>query len=111
MGLNFYIAVLALSVGDKFFAAMSENGWLLILIGVVVTLIPHIASLLFGKYVMKIDEAELLGGLCGCGTCTAALNALSDETGSSVFALGYAPGCAAGNILLTLSGIILPMIL
>lgn len=111
VGLNFYIAVLALSVGDKFFAAMSENGWLLILIGVVVTLIPHIASLLFGKYVMKIDEAELLGGLCGCGTCTAALNALSDETGSSVFALGYAPGCAAGNILLTLSGIILPMIL
>ncbi len=110
LGLNFYIAALSLEVGSRFFASLGENGLKLILLGALITLIPHFCSLLFGKYVMKIDDADLLGGLCGCGTCTAALNGLSDETGSSVFALGYAPGCAAGNIFLTIAGMILPMI-
>lgn len=111
LGLNFYIAALSLEVGEKFFASFGENGLKLILLGVVLTLVPHLFSLLFGKFVMRIDDADLLGGLCGCGTCTAALNGLSDETNSSVFALGYAPGCAAGNIFLTIGGVVLSMIL
>lgn len=111
LGLNFYIAALSLEVGERFFASFGENGLKLILLGAILTLVPHLVSLLFGKYVMKIDDADLLGGLCGCGTCTAALNGLSDETNSSVFALGYAPGCAAGNIFLTIAGMILAMII
>ncbi|MBQ7960889.1 MAG: hypothetical protein IJ285_06695 [Clostridia bacterium] len=111
LGLNFYIAALSLEVGTEFFSALGSNGLLLLGLGAVITLVPHILSLLFGKYILRIDEADLLGGLCGCGTCTAALNGLTDETGSSVFALGYAPGCAAGNILLTIAGLLLPFLM
>jgi putative transport protein len=89
---------------------MSGNGWLILLLGAVVTLVPHILSLFFGKFILRIDDADLLGGLCGSGTCTSALNALTDETNSSVFTLGFAPGCAAGNILLTVMGLLLPLL-
>ena len=111
LGLNVFIAVLALDAGVQFFDAFKVNGLKIILLGAVVTLVPHIVSLLFGKYVLKLDDAELLGGLCGCGTCTAALNGLTEETGSSVFAIGYAPGYAAGNVLLTIIGLILSFVI
>ena len=110
LGLNLYIGVLALRVGGSFREAMTGNGWLILLLGAVVTLVPHVLSLFFGKYILRIDDTDLLGGLCGGGTCTAALNALTDETDSSVFTLGFAPGCAAGNILLTLMGLLLPLL-
>ena len=103
IGLNMFIAVSALNASAKLME--SPEGWLakipsLLAAGVLVTLIPYVLSLLFGKYVLKIDDADLLGGLSGCGTCSAGLNALTEETNSSVYAVGYAPGCAAGNILL-----------
>jgi putative transport protein len=110
LGLNLYIGVLALRVGGSFREAMSGNGWLILLLGAAVTLVPHILSLFFGKFILRIDDADLLGGLCGSGTCTSALNALTDETNSSVFTLGFAPGCAAGNILLTVMGSLLPLL-
>ena len=110
LGLNLYIGVLALRVGGSFRGAMTGNGWLILLLGVVVTLVPHLLSLFFGKYILRLDDADLLGGLCGSGTCTPALNALTDETNSSVFTLGFAPGCAAGNILMTVMGLFLPLL-
>lgn len=111
LGLNLYIGVLALRVGGSFQQAMSGTGWMVLGLGVVVTLVPHLLSLLFGRYVLRIESTDLLGGLSGAGTCTAALNALNDETGNSVFSQGYATGCAVGNILLTLMGLLLPLLL
>ena len=111
LGLNLYIGALALRVGGSFREAMTGNGWLILLLGAIVTLVPHLLSLLFGKFVLKLDDTDLLGGLCGSGTCTAALNSLTEETNSSVFTFGYAPGCAAGNILLTVMGLLLPFLL
>jgi AspT/YidE/YbjL antiporter-like protein len=111
LGLNLYIGALALRVGGSFREAMTGNGWLILLLGAIVTLVPHLLSLLFGKLVLKLDDTDLLGGLCGSGTCTAALNSLTEETNSSVFTFGYAPGCAAGNILLTVMGLLLPFLL
>ena len=110
IGLNLYIAAIALNVSGKLIRALTSLGGqipLLVVLGAVITLIPHILSLLFGRYVLRIDNADLLGGLCGSGTCTAALNAMIEETNSSIFAMGYAPGSAAGNVLLVLIGIIL----
>lgn len=110
LGLNLYIGALALRVGGSFQQAMSSNGWIILALGVVVTLVPHLLSLLFGKFILRIEHTDLLGGLSGAGTCTAALNALNEETGNSVFSQGYATGCAIGNILLTVMGLLLPLL-
>lgn len=111
VGLNLYIAVLALHVGKGFLDAMRESGWLILLAGALVTILPHLLTLYFGKYALRLDVVDVLGGQCGCGTCTAALNALTEETNSSVFALSYAPGYAVGNVLLTFIGLLLPLLM
>ncbi len=112
-GLNLFIVATGLNISGKLIGALFGLGAkviLIIVLGILLTLIPHILSLLFGKYVLHIDDADLLGGLCGAGTCTAGLNALTEETNCSMFAIGYAPGCAVGNILLVVIGIVYLMI-
>ena len=109
IGLNLFIVATALNISGKLITSLTGLGArviLIIVLGILLTLIPHTLSLLFGKHVLHIDEADLLGGLCGAGTCTAGLNALTEETNSSMFAIGYAPGCAVGNIMLVLLGIV-----
>ncbi len=104
VGLNLFIAVKALTTGAF---ALDGKMLLLIGIGVAVTLVPHVVTLLFSKYVLKMDNADILGGQCGSGTCTAALNALTDTTGSSAFTTAFATTNAISSILLTLVGVLL----
>lgn len=111
VGLNLFIAVVGLTAGSTFLAALRQMGVIVLLLGVVVTLAPHIVTLLFGRFVLKMDAVDIIGALCGAGTCTSALNGVIDETGSSVFAMGYTPGYAVGNILITVLGPLLVSVL
>lgn len=108
VGLNVFIAVKALTTG----IFTPDKKILIVLgLGICVTLIPHIITTLFSKYALKMDEADILGGQCGSGTCTAALNSLIDSSGSSVFTAGYAVTNAVANILLTVLGVLLSTLL
>ena len=108
VGLNLFIAVKALTTGRFVFDAKM----LLILgVGIAVTLVPHIVSALFCKHVLRMYVADVLGGQCGSGTCTAALNSLIDASGSSAFVASYATTNAIANILLTIVGLILALLL
>ena len=108
VGLNLFIAVKALTTGTFIF-----DGKMLAIIGIGigVTLVPHIVTLLFSRFVLKMDDADILGGQCGSGTCTAALNTLTDTTGSSVFTTSFATTNAVSSILLTVVGVILGSLL
>ena len=108
VGLNLFIAAKALGTGSFAF----DSKMLMILgIGIAVTLVPHIATLFFAKYVLKMDDADNLGGLAGSGTCTAALNSVTDAAGSSVFTASYATTNAVANITLTVLGVLLSILL
>lgn len=108
VGLNLFIAAKALTTGLFAF----DTKMLIILgVGVAVTLVPHIVTLFFCKYALKMDDADVLGGQCGSGTCTAALNSLTDAAGSSVFTASYATTNAVANILLTVLGVLLSSLL
>lgn len=104
VGLNTFIAVVGISAGASFVVAVKSMGYMVLVIGAIVAVLPHLISLYFGKYVLKLDAIDIIGGQCGAGTVTAALNAVTDETGSSIFALSYTPGYAVGNVLLTVMG-------
>ena len=108
VGLNLFIAVKALTTG---FFEMNTKMLIILGIGIAATLVPHIVTLLFCKYVLKMDDADALGGQCGSGTCTAALNSLIDSSGSSVFTASYATTNAVANILLTALGVVLSVLL
>lgn len=110
VGLNLFIAATALNAANSLGSAIGWHCIPLLLAGTVVTLIPHAVSLLFGHRVMKMEPVDILGALCGSGTCTPALNALSEETGSAAFASCYSPAYAVGNILLTVIGILISVL-
>lgn len=104
VGLNLFIAIVGLTSGASFLSALQSLGVKVLLIGVLVTILPHIASVYFGRFVLKLDAVDIIGALCGAGTCTAALNGVVEEYESSIFAVAYTPGYAMGNILLTVLG-------
>ena len=104
VGLNLFIAIVGLTSGASFLSALQSMGVKVLLIGVLVTILPHIASVYFGRFVLKLDAVDIIGALCGAGTCTAALNGVVEEYDSSIFAIAYTPGYAMGNILLTVLG-------
>lgn len=101
LGLNLFIGVVGLEAGSGFVTALKEMGWLVFVIGVLVSILPHFFTLLISKFILKMDIVDNIGSLCGSGTITAALNAVNAETDSTVFALSYTPTYALGNIFLT----------
>ncbi len=69
-----------------------------------VAVTPHVAALLFGRYVLKMNPVILLGACAGAGTVTAALGSNQDEAQSKLPVFGYTVPYAAGNILVTAWG-------
>lgn len=104
MGLNLFIAVVGIEAGHAFLPALKSMGVSVLLIGAIVSIVPHILSIYFGKYILKLDAVDIIGSLCGAGTTTAALNSITEECGSSIFAISYTPAYAVGNILITMIG-------
>ena len=70
----------------------------------IVAILPHLVSLLFGYHILKMNPVILLGACAGAGTITAALRAIQDESQSKLPVLGYTVPDAIGNILLTAWG-------
>jgi putative transport protein len=104
VGLTVFIGVVGLSAGPSFVSGLQKSGVSLILVGLVVAVLPHTVSILFGRYVLRMNPLILLGVCSGAGTITAALRALQEESRSKLPALGYTVPYAIGNILLTAWG-------
>ncbi len=104
MGLAGFVAMIGLKAGPVFIAALKDVGYMLLLGGVVVTLVPLFSGLLMGRYVLKLNPVLLLGGLAGAQTMTAGLAAVQEKAESTVAVLGYSGTVAFGHILLTTCG-------
>ena len=104
VGLTTFMAVVGLGAGPSFIAGLQKSGISLVFVGLVVALLPHVVSILFGRYVLKMNPIIVLGACTGAGTITAALRAVQDEAQSKLPALGYTVPYAIGNILLTAWG-------
>ena len=107
VGLNFFIACLALNAAPAAFIALKSTGLNLFVAGVLLTLIPTILTIAFGKYILRFNTILLLGAVTGAGSCTPALNALQESIGSSTPILGYTIPYAFSNVLLTVFGSII----
>jgi putative transport protein len=104
IGLAVFIGCVGISAGPGFVSGLKSTGPGLIVVAMLVALTPHLATVLFGRYVLKMNPLLLLGACAGAGTATAALRAVQDEAGSKIPVLGYTVPYALGNILLTAWG-------
>ncbi len=110
LGLAVFIGVVGLQAGPTFVAGLRSTGPGLLVVGFLVAVTPHVAALLFGRYVLKMNPVILLGACAGAGTVTAALRAIQDEAESKLPVLGYTVPYAIGNILLTAWGPVVVML-
>lgn len=104
VGLSVFIGVVGLTAGPSFISGLQKSGVSLVFVGFVASILPHFVTILFGRYVLKMNPVILLGACSGAGTMTAALRAIQDEADSKLPALGYTVPYAVGNILLTAWG-------
>jgi len=111
VGLNTFIAIVGIGAGPNFVGGIKAHGLGLFLSGVVITTLPFILSLYFGKYVLKMRPPILLGACSGGRTTTAALGALEEAAESKIPALGYTVTYAVGNTLLTIWGVAIVMLM
>lgn len=61
VGLNLFIAVVGLQAGSAFVPAIKSMGFAVLIIGILVCLIPHVLSLYFGKYALKLEPVDIYG--------------------------------------------------
>jgi putative transport protein len=111
IGLTAFVAMVGLKAGPIFVGAVREHGYTLFLGGILVTLVPLICGLFFGRYVLKVNPALLLGGLAGAQTMIAGAAAVQEKSGSPVATLGYSYTVAFGHIFLTTWGTIIVLLM
>lgn len=103
-GLTGFLALVGIEAGPGFVQGLTESGVTLLAAGALVVIIPHVTTLLVGHYLLKLHPGILIGVCCGAGTSAPALAAVQEVARSRIPALGYGVGCALGNVLLTLWG-------
>lgn len=111
LGLNVFIAVVGLNAAPGFVAGLQQVGISLFLWGAVATTIPLLFAILLGHFVFKFHPAILFGICAGVRTTTAALGMIQETARSKVPALGYGLPYAVGQMLLTIFGLVIVLIM
>jgi putative transport protein len=104
LGLMMFMASVGLKAGGGIGDALTSVGPSLFLGGVVLTLSPVVAGYLFGRKVLNMNPALLLGSITGAMTSTPSLNVVSEAAQSPLPGLGYAGTYTFANVLLTFAG-------
>ena len=107
IGLSGFVAMVGIGAGPHFMPAIREAGLGLFFGGIVVTLVPQLAGLYFGRYVLKVNPLLLLGGLAGAQTFTPGLAAVQEKSGSPIAVLGYSGAVAIAHVLLPMWGAVI----
>jgi putative transport protein len=108
-GLLLFMAGVGLRAGDGILDALQEQGIMIILAGVSVTIIPILIGYIVGGKILKISPALLFGAITGAMTSGAALSVVIKEADSPAPSLGYTGTYAFANVLLVVAGSIIMM--
>lgn len=111
IGLSGFVAMVGLGAGPDFIPAVKEAGIPLLIGGMFVTLVPQIAGLYFGRYVLKANPLLVLGAMAGAQTFTPGLAAVQEKSGSSIAVLGYTGAVPVGHVLLTTWGSVIVLLM
>jgi putative transport protein len=111
IGLTVFIGIVGINAGPGFVSGLRATGPTLLAVALGIALLPHVAAILVGRHVLKMNPVILLGACAGAGTATAALRAIQDEADSKLPVLGYTVPYALGNILLTAWGPVIVMLM
>lgn len=104
-GLAGFVAVIGLQSGYEAITTIMRSGFTLFLIGVVVTLLPLLLALPFGRYVLRYNNSAIFAGaLAGSRSANPAFGSVLDKAGNSAPTTPFAITYALANVFLTLLG-------
>ncbi|WP_378945700.1 aspartate-alanine antiporter [Mesorhizobium sp. ANAO-SY3R2] len=105
LGLAGFVAVVGLQSGLQAVQTIATSGLSIFLIGVVVTILPLLITMLFGRYVLKYDNSAIFAGaLAGSRSANPAFGEVLDKAGNSIPTTPFAITYALANVFLTLLG-------
>jgi putative transport protein len=110
LGLTAFLAIVGIGAGPELASSFKEFGWLLLAAGVIVALVPHVVTILVGRYLTGTHPGVLLGICAGAGTSAPALAELEKAAQSKIPTLGYGLACAIANVLFAVSGTVLVLL-
>jgi len=108
-GLLLFMAAVGLRAGGGILEALQEQGVIIVMAGMSVTIGPILLGYVVGHKVLKIEPALLFGAITGAMTSGAALSVVINEAKSPVPALGYTGTYAFANVLLVIAGSLIMM--
>ncbi|RMX06554.1 aspartate-alanine antiporter [Corticibacter populi] len=104
-GLAGFVAAVGLQSGLQAVETVRASGVSIFLIGVAVTIIPLVVTMLFGRYVLHYDNtAVLAGALSGARSANPAFGEVLNKAGNAIPTVPFAITYALANVFLTLLG-------
>jgi len=105
LGLAGFVAVVGLQSGHQAISTIASSGLTIFLIGVVVTILPMIITMLVGRYLLRYDNTAIFAGaLAGSRSANPAFGEVLDKAGNSIPTIPFAITYALANVFLTLLG-------
>lgn len=105
LGLAAFVAVVGLQSGLQAVQTVRQSGLSIFLVGVAVTIIPLLITMLFGRYVLRYDNTAIFAGaLSGSRSANPAFGEVLDKAGNSIPTVPFAITYALANVFLTLLG-------
>lgn len=90
MGLTFFLAAVGTSAGSTIAQTLSEQGFSLLLAGVIVTLVPLVAAVFLCRTLLRLRFLRMLGVMAGGMTSSSALGAAAALSATPYASAAYA---------------------
>ncbi len=90
LGLMLFLAGAGVSAGAHFVEVIQERGWILLVAGAVITILPALTGILLMHYYYRMNLLSTMGALCACMTNPPGLSAANAQTETDLPALSYA---------------------
>ncbi|NRA21075.1 MAG: transporter [Oceanospirillaceae bacterium] len=111
IGLNMFIAVLAANVGSKVISSFHGSTVIWVaLIGFVAALLPVVVAFVIGIKVFKLNSVICDGACTGARNSTPGLNAINDQSKSSIAASPYPVTYALTTVLVLIGGYLIQIL-
>lgn len=105
LGLAAFVVVVGISSGLQAVQTVESQGLKILVIGVVVTILPLVLTMLFGRYVLRYDNTAIFAGaLSGTRSANPAFGEVLDKAENTVPTVPFAITYALANVFLTLLG-------
>lgn len=105
LGLAGFVVVVGISSGLQAVHTVMDQGLLIFGIGIVVTVLPLVLTMLFGRYILRYDNVAIFAGaLSGSRSANPAFGEVLDKAENTVPTVPFAITYALANVFLTLLG-------